>query len=292
MPLARLSVADVERWHIRLRRAGMADAGIRNQHGVLRAALSLAVRWGWVATNVAAMARLRSTKVQQRTVMSVDDVRAVMAAAATIDPAAELALRIAAIAGARRAELASLRWTDEQGGTLLIDSAIEITKRGERRPQLREAATNTANVRTVTQAFRDRQELASPRPATLVRNRCDRSRTRRADRGWATRSLEPRHDLACVRPRIRGGGPSRRSWARSVPGRFSNAPMLNPDRRSARCSSARLLGSTRLVRRTAGGRAASPDRPRRLRGHLPSRRRDGRDVDARARLACVSGRRP
>jgi integrase len=150
VPLARLSVGDVERWHTRLRRAGMADAGIRNQHGVLRAALSLAVRWGWVSTNVAAMARLRSTKVQQRAVMSVDEVRAVIAAAATIDSAAELALRIAAIAGARRAELASLRWTDERDGRLLIDSAIEITKRGERRPALREAATKTANVRTVT----------------------------------------------------------------------------------------------------------------------------------------------
>ena len=39
LPLARLSVGDVERWHARLRRAGMRDAGIKNQHGVLRAAL-------------------------------------------------------------------------------------------------------------------------------------------------------------------------------------------------------------------------------------------------------------
>ncbi len=82
--------------------------------------------------------------------MSVDDVRAVMTAAASVDAAAELAFRIAAVAGARRAELASLRWTDEHDGQLLIDSAIEITKRGEGAPELREAATKTANVRTVT----------------------------------------------------------------------------------------------------------------------------------------------
>mgnify|MGYP000973372623 FL=1 len=150
LPLARLTVADIERWHTRLRTAGMADAGIKNQHGVLRAALSQAVRWGWVSSNVASLARLRSTKTQQRTVMTVDDVRAVMEAAASIDAAAELAFRIAAVAGARRAELASLRWTDEHDGQLLIDSAIEITKRGEGAPELREAATKTANVRTVT----------------------------------------------------------------------------------------------------------------------------------------------
>lgn len=88
LPLARLTVADVERWHT----------------------------------------RLRSTKVQQRCVMSVDEVRAVMSTAASIDAAAELALRIAAVAGARRAELASLRWTDEHHGH----------------------PTKTASVRTVT----------------------------------------------------------------------------------------------------------------------------------------------
>ena len=86
VPIARLSVGDVERWHTRLRRDGMGDAGIKNQHGVLRAALAQAVRWGWVSTNVAGLARLRSTKTQRRTVMTLDDVRAVMAAAASIDP--------------------------------------------------------------------------------------------------------------------------------------------------------------------------------------------------------------
>ena len=50
VPLARLTVGDVERWHKRLRKAGMADAGIKNQHGVLRAALSQAMRWGWVSS--------------------------------------------------------------------------------------------------------------------------------------------------------------------------------------------------------------------------------------------------
>ena len=150
LPLARLTVGDVERWHTRMRQGGMRAAGIKNQHGVLRAALSQAMRWGWTSNNVAAMARLRSTKTQQRTVMSVDDVRAVMASAATIDAAAELALRIAAVAGARRAELASLKWSDEKNGQLLIDSATEITKRGDGSPELREAATKTANARTVT----------------------------------------------------------------------------------------------------------------------------------------------
>ena len=82
--------------------------------------------------------------------MTLDDVRAVMAAAATIDPAAALMLRIAAVSGARRAELAALQWTDLRDGMLTIDSAIEIVRAGERHAELRDAATKTANTRSVT----------------------------------------------------------------------------------------------------------------------------------------------
>jgi len=128
----------------------MADAGIKNQHGVLRAALSQAVRWGWVSANVASMAKLRSSKTTPCGVMSVDEVQAVLQAAASIDPAAARALRVAAVAAARRAELASLRWTDLRDGRLVIDSAVEVAERGTGTPVLRESSTKTANQRTVT----------------------------------------------------------------------------------------------------------------------------------------------
>ncbi|MGI9053901.1 MAG: tyrosine-type recombinase/integrase [Ilumatobacteraceae bacterium] len=150
LPVARLSVGDVERWHTRVRRAGMGDAGVKNLHGVLRAALAQAVRWGWVSANVAGMARLRSTKTPHRTVMTLGEVRAVLDAAATIDPAAALMLRVAAVSGARRAELAALQWTDLRDGMLTIDSAIEIVSCGEGVREFRDAATKTANTRTVT----------------------------------------------------------------------------------------------------------------------------------------------
>jgi len=128
----------------------MRDAGVKNQHGVLCAALSQAVRWGWANTNVAGMARLRSTKTLRRTVMTLDEVRAVVAAAAAIDPAAALMMRIAAVSGARRAELAALQWTDLRDGMLTIDSAIEYASSGEGTRVFRDAATKTANTRTVT----------------------------------------------------------------------------------------------------------------------------------------------
>ena len=150
VPVARLSVGDVERWHTRLRKGGMGDTGIKNQHGVLRAALAQAVRWGWVTANVAALARLKMSKAAPRTVMSIDDVRAAIAAAATIDPAAELALRLAAVAGVRRAELAALRWVDVHDGVLTIDSAIELVRHPDGTRVLHDASTKTANQRHLT----------------------------------------------------------------------------------------------------------------------------------------------
>ncbi len=75
------------------------------------------------------MAQRKTTKKQPRGVMSLDDVRAAIAAAAEFDPAAALALRLAAMTGARRAELAALRWTDvDDDGMLTIDSAIEVIR--------------------------------------------------------------------------------------------------------------------------------------------------------------------
>ena len=150
LPVARLSIADVERWHTRLWKAGMKDAGIKNLHGVLRASLAQAVRWGWVSANVASQSRLRSSKAEPHGGMTLDDVRAVVEAAASIDPAAALAFRLGAVAGARRAELAALKWTDVHEGLLTIDSAIEVVSRGDGNPMLRDAATKTANVRTLS----------------------------------------------------------------------------------------------------------------------------------------------
>ena len=147
--LARLTVADVEQWHARVRRQGSQDPTIRNHHIALRAALAQAARWGWIATNPASLARLRSTKVEPRRAMTIADVRAVIAAAAAVDPAAELALRLAAVSGARRGELAALQWSDLADRLLTIDSAVHVVRTGDGQPTLHDAATKTANIRTL-----------------------------------------------------------------------------------------------------------------------------------------------
>ena len=152
-PLGRLTVADVDRWHGRLCAQGVGESSIRNQHLVLRAALSQAARWGWVATNVAALATLGRRAPPPRSAMSAAEVRAVIEAAARLNPAAGVAFRLAAVTGARRAELCALVCADLDGDRLTIDSSIAIERSGSisdrQVPALVDAATKTGNQRVV-----------------------------------------------------------------------------------------------------------------------------------------------
>jgi integrase len=172
--IARLGIGDVERWHARMRRAGVGDWAIRSRHAVLRAAVEQAVRWGWVSTNVAASARLRHARRQPREAMSADDVRRVIEAAQSIDPAAGLALRLAAIVGARRAEVAALRWDDfdADSGRLRIDSTVAVVRDPDGgAPELIDAPTKTGDARvvrldeaTITALERQRREREEAGP--------------------------------------------------------------------------------------------------------------------------------
>ena len=58
-------------------------------------------------------------------------------------------LRLAAVTGARRAELAALQWTDVADGMLMVDSAVETDRRSGR-AVLSDAPTKTANQRRLT----------------------------------------------------------------------------------------------------------------------------------------------
>jgi integrase len=71
-----------------------------------------------------------------------------------VEPAAPIALHLAAVTGARRSELAALRWADLDGDRLTIDSSVAIIRHGTSdspsKPTLRDDPTKTANRRTVS----------------------------------------------------------------------------------------------------------------------------------------------
>ena len=149
MPVARLGVADVERWHARMRKTGVGEAAIRGRHSVLRAAVRAGIALGVGRTQPGEPSGIAPAQGQPRDAMTADDVRAAIAAAHDLDPAAGVALRIAAVAGLRRAELAALQWTDLAGNQLTVDSSATIVRRdGE--SWVDDVATKTGNRRTLT----------------------------------------------------------------------------------------------------------------------------------------------
>lgn len=155
LPVAKVTTLEIDRWHVRMARQGLGEASIRNRHLVVRAALTLAVRWAWVPANAAAGVRLGHRKRVPRGSMSPQEVRSVLEAAhglaerGLFEPHAPVGLRLAAVTGARRGELAALRWEELEGDLLTVDSSIAIVRDGTRHPELRDDATKTANRRVV-----------------------------------------------------------------------------------------------------------------------------------------------
>lgn len=147
--VARLAVANVDRWVSGLRRAGIGDSAIHNRLVVLRAALQQAMVWGWITTNPAALAQFTRVKRPPLDAMAPEDAIAVIKAAADIDPLAGRALRVAAVAGARRAETAALRWADLRGSVLTVDSSVHTVRDGDA-TTLIDSRTKTAERHTVT----------------------------------------------------------------------------------------------------------------------------------------------
>jgi len=95
---------------------------------LLRAAFSQAVRWELLPTNPVASTKPQRRKKTPRGVMSVDDVALALTVAERVHPWAPLALRLAAVSGARRSELAGLRWDRVVDGRLIIDQAVTIDR--------------------------------------------------------------------------------------------------------------------------------------------------------------------
>ena len=171
--VARVTVVEVDRWHLRMHDDGVGPSQIRNLHTLLRAAFGQAVRWEYLSSNPVASANPQRRKKVPRGVMSVDDVNAILVAAETVHPFAPLAFRIASVAGARRSEIAAISWDRVTDGRLIIDRAVTTdrakpvgeperlvvapTKTGERR-----ALALDEHTQSLIEAARAEREQYSP----------------------------------------------------------------------------------------------------------------------------------
>ena len=129
MPIEDLTGRDVDQFYGELSQRLSANT-IRQTHAVLRAALAQAVKWGWIAGNPADAATPPQKVTGTGRVIEPADARRMYLHAATArkdggegDDVLAMAVALATITGARRGELAGLRWEDidTRAGVLTIE---------------------------------------------------------------------------------------------------------------------------------------------------------------------------
>ena len=119
----------LDRLYREMRKDGKGNTTVRNTHALLRAALGLAVRYGWIGVNPALQARPGSTRAGEGRVASREEVdRLVAAAEADTDTYGNLGfvIRLACATGMRRSELCALEWSDVDfnTGTVMVSKAL------------------------------------------------------------------------------------------------------------------------------------------------------------------------
>ncbi|MCU1398015.1 MAG: hypothetical protein JWN62_1124 [Acidimicrobiales bacterium] len=114
--LADLSAADIDDLYVRLRTGGgvggkpLQPGSVARIHVVLRSALGQAMRWGWIWDNPAERAHRIVVPVKEMSPPRPDELCVLLNFVAERDPLLHVLLLLAAITGARRAQLLGLRW--------------------------------------------------------------------------------------------------------------------------------------------------------------------------------------
>ena len=128
MRLARFNVEAVERWQMRMADRGTGKSAMASRFQVLKSASQFAYGREWLARNPCSFVR-QPGRTKRRKYMPDAVVAAAFAAAAEVHEYAPLAFRMAAVTGARRAEVAAIMWDQiDDDGVLTIDRQIEVQR--------------------------------------------------------------------------------------------------------------------------------------------------------------------
>jgi len=124
--------------------SGLSPTTVRQYHAILSAALNQAVKWGWIAENVAVRTSPPSARRVQLAVPTPKEIQAIIARAERRDETLATAVALAALTGARRGEICALRWTDVTLGVLTISRSISVVGK-----KVHEGGTKTHQARVI-----------------------------------------------------------------------------------------------------------------------------------------------
>ena len=116
LAVGEVTPAEIDKLYVRLRRSGgvggrpLMPGTLARVHVVLRSSLSQAMRWGWIWDNPAERAHRITTIPKEIHPPTPIELRALLVHVAERDQQLHTLLLIAAVTGARRAQLLGLRW--------------------------------------------------------------------------------------------------------------------------------------------------------------------------------------
>ncbi|MHB8191381.1 MAG: tyrosine-type recombinase/integrase [Ferrimicrobium sp.] len=124
-----LTAQDLDRVYQRMASDEVGISTIGHCHGLIRVALTQAMKWGWVDKNVAKLASPPTSRRSVVTAPSPEELGQILTLASKRSPQLASVFALAALTGARRGELLALRWSDYDpvAKSLTISKSIGYT---------------------------------------------------------------------------------------------------------------------------------------------------------------------
>jgi integrase len=174
--LSKLGVRDLDDLYRAMGERGSSLYVVRQAHAAIRAALAVGVRWGWVHTNVALLARPPALPHHEVTAPTPDEVRRLVAQLEPDDPDLADMVLLAALTGCRRSELCALRWEDWDGNRLhvarrLVEAGGHVSERpGTKTQKPRRIALDELGIAVLERLRAGQQARAREAGARLPKN--------------------------------------------------------------------------------------------------------------------------
>jgi integrase len=124
VPLAKLRPERIDHFYGEQLARGLSSATVRQMHAIISAACHQAVKWGWLVANPADRSSPPTVRTPPMLVPEFSEIDTLYRAAREYDPVLGTAVALAALTGARRGELAALRWSDAD----LVAGRISISR--------------------------------------------------------------------------------------------------------------------------------------------------------------------